>query len=64
MNSRNDPPAKVVAKPDLRPDEPDSRTPTQRLLDRITDLPRADSGWADEHDQTKRADIEAQNDKP
>jgi prevent-host-death family protein len=54
----------VVAKLIPHRDEPDRRTPTQRLLDRVTSLPRTDTGWADEHADAKKADIEAQRDDP
>jgi prevent-host-death family protein len=54
----------VVAKLVPHRDEPDTRTPTRRLLDRIAGLTRTDSGWADEHAETKRAEIEAQDDDP
>ncbi len=54
----------VVAKLIPHREEPDSRTPTQRLLDRVTALPRTDTGWPDEHTATKRAEIEAQRDDP
>jgi prevent-host-death family protein len=54
----------VVAKLIPHRDEPDSRTPTQRLLDRVATLPRTDTGWVDEHADTKRAEIEAQRDDP
>ncbi len=43
-------------------DEPDTSTPTDRLLDRLVDLVRADTGWADEHADAKRAEIDAQAD--
>lgn len=52
----------VVAKLISHRDEPDTRTPTRRLLDRIEGLARTDTGWADEHAETKRAEIEAQDD--
>jgi prevent-host-death family protein len=54
----------VVAKLVPHRDEPDTRTPTRRLLDRLAGLTRTDSGWADEHAETKRAEIEAQDDDP
>jgi len=54
----------VVAKLVPHRDEPDTRTPTQRLLDRVTGLTRTDTGWVDEHAETKRAAIEAQDDDP
>lgn len=44
--------------------ESDTRTPTRRLLDRIADFDRTDTGWADEHAGAKRAEIEAQSDHP
>ena len=54
----------VVAKLVPHRDEPDTRTPTRRLLDRVAGLTRTDSGWADEHAETKRAEIEVQDDHP
>ncbi|MEO1058705.1 MAG: type II toxin-antitoxin system prevent-host-death family antitoxin [Actinomycetota bacterium] len=54
----------VVAKLVPHRDEPDSRTPTRRLLDRISLLPHIDTGWADEHADAKQAGIEAQRDDP
>jgi prevent-host-death family protein len=54
----------VVAKLVPHRDEPDTRTPTRRLLDRVASLTRTDSGGADEHAETKRAEIEAPNDNP
>lgn len=54
----------VVAKLTPHRNEPDSRTPTQRLLDRVAALPRTNTGWVDEHADTKRAEIEAQRDDP
>ena len=53
----------VVAKLVPHRDKPDA-TPTRRLLDRIAGLARTDSGWADEHAETKRTEIEAQDDDP
>jgi prevent-host-death family protein len=44
--------------------EPDERTPTMRLLDRIAGLNRLDTGWADEHARGKQAEIEVQDDDP
>lgn len=54
----------VVAKLVPHRGEPDTRTPTRRLLDRVADLTHSDTGWADEHTETKRAEIEAQDDDP
>jgi len=54
----------VVAKLIPHREEPDSRTPTQRLVDRVAALPGTDTGWADEHADTKSAEIEAQRDDP
>jgi prevent-host-death family protein len=54
----------VVAKLVPHRDEPDARTPTRRLLDRVAGLTRTDSRWADEHAETKRAEIEAQDHDP
>lgn len=54
----------VVAKLVPHRNEPDSRTPTRRLLDRISSLPHTDTGWAIEHADTKQAEIEAQSDDP
>ena len=42
--------------------EPDTRTPTRRLLDRLAGLTVTETGWADEHAAAKRAEIEAQGD--
>jgi prevent-host-death family protein len=50
----------VVAKLVPHRTEPDTRTPTRRLLDRVASLARTDTGWADEHAVAKRAEIEAQ----
>src|SRR6056297_31423 len=50
----------VVAKLIPHRDEPDSRTPTRRLIDRLASLPHVDTGWADEHADAKQAEIEAQ----
>jgi prevent-host-death family protein len=52
----------VVAKLVPHRGEPDTRTPTRRLLDRVAGLAHTDTGWADEHAETKRAEIEAQDD--
>ena len=54
----------VVAKLIPHREEPDDRTPTRRLLDRVAALPRTDTGWADEHAGTKTAEIAAQRDDP
>jgi prevent-host-death family protein len=54
----------VVAKLVPHRDEPDTRTPTRRLLDRIAGLTHNDSGWAAEHAETKRVEIELQDDDP
>ena len=54
----------VVAKLVPHRGEPDTRTPTRRLLDRIAGLTHADTGWADELAETKRAEIEVQDDNP
>jgi len=54
----------VVAKLIPHRDEPDSRTPTRRLLDRVAALHRTDTGWADELADAKRAEIEARRDDP
>ena len=54
----------VVAKLVPHRAEPDTRSPTRRLLDRVASLPRTDTGWADEHAEAKRAEIEAQGDDP
>lgn len=54
----------IVAKLVPHHNEPDSRTPTLRLLDRIASLPHTDTGWADEHADAKKAEIEAQRDHP
>lgn len=54
----------VVAKLVPHRGEPDMRTPTRRLLDRVADLTHSDTGWVDEHAETKRAEIEAQDDDP
>jgi prevent-host-death family protein len=54
----------VVAKLIPHRDSPDTRTPTRRLLDRVAGLTRTDSGWAQEHAETKRAEIETQDDDP
>lgn len=54
----------VVAKLVPYRDELDTRTPIQRLLDRVADLTHTDTGWADEHAETKRAELEAQDDDP
>lgn len=54
----------VVAKLVPHRDEPDTRTPTRRLLDRVAGLTHTDTGWADEQAETKRAEIEAQDDDP
>jgi prevent-host-death family protein len=54
----------VVAKLVPHRNEPDSRTPTRRLLDRVASLPHVDTGWADEHADAKKAEIEAQRDDP
>ena len=54
----------VVAKLVPHRSEPDARTPTRRLIDRVTGLTRTDTDWADEHAETKRAEIEALDDDP
>lgn len=54
----------VVAKLVPHRADSDARTPTRRLLDRVAELSQADSGWADEHDRAKRAEIESQVDDP
>jgi prevent-host-death family protein len=54
----------VVAKLIPHRDEPDSRTPTRRLLDRIVTLAGTDTGWADEQADAKKAEIQAQRDDP
>ncbi|MGK2887138.1 MAG: type II toxin-antitoxin system Phd/YefM family antitoxin [Rhodococcus sp. (in: high G+C Gram-positive bacteria)] len=54
----------VVAKLVPYRDEPDTRTPTRRLLDRVAGLTHTDTGWADEHTETKRDEIETQDDDP
>ena len=54
----------VVAKLIPHRAEPDTRTPTRRLLDRVAGLARTDTGWSDEHAAAKRAEIEAQGDEP
>jgi prevent-host-death family protein len=54
----------VVAKLVPHRAESDTRTPTRRLLDRITELAGTDTGWADEHARAKTAEIEAQDDDP
>lgn len=54
----------VVAKLVPHRAEADTRTPTGRLLDRLAGLVRADTGWADEHADAKRAEIDAQADDP
>jgi prevent-host-death family protein len=54
----------VVAKLVPHRDEPDTSTPTRRLLDRVAGLTRTDSGWAEDHAATKQAEIEAQDDDP
>ena len=54
----------VVAKLVPYRDEPDTRTPTRRLLDRVAGLTHTDTGWADEHAETKRDEIETQDDDP
>jgi prevent-host-death family protein len=52
----------VVAKLVPHRAEPDTRSPTRRLLDRLASLTHADTGWADEHAEVKSAEIEAQGD--
>jgi prevent-host-death family protein len=52
----------VVAKLVPHRAEPDTRTPTRRLLDRVAGLTGRETGWADEHAAAKRAEIEAQGD--
>jgi hypothetical protein len=64
MTAGDIPLAGVVAQPVTHRDESDSRTPTRRLLDHLADLPRIDTGWADQHAEMKRAEIEAQSDEP
>lgn len=54
----------VVAKLVPYRSEPDTRTPTRRLLDRLAELGPTDTGWADEYAQVKMAEIEAQADDP
>ena len=54
----------VVAKLVPHRADPDTRTPTRRLLDRIAELARTDTGWTDEHAEIKRSEIEAQDDEP
>ncbi|MGK2887824.1 MAG: type II toxin-antitoxin system Phd/YefM family antitoxin [Rhodococcus sp. (in: high G+C Gram-positive bacteria)] len=58
-NTRN---GELVAKLVPHRGEPDTRTPTRRLLDRVADLTHVDTGWADELAETKRDEIEAQDD--
>jgi prevent-host-death family protein len=52
----------VVAKLVPHRAEPDTRTPTRRLLDRVASLAHTETGWADEHAEAKRAEIEGQDD--
>jgi prevent-host-death family protein len=52
----------VVAKLVPHRADPDTRTPTGRLLDRLAGLIREETGWADEHAGDKRAEIDAQVD--
>jgi prevent-host-death family protein len=54
----------VVAKLVPHRSEPDTHTPTRRLLDRVAGLARTDTGWSDEHAAAKRAEIEVQGDDP
>ena len=54
----------VVAKLVPHRAEGDTRTPTRRLLDRVAQLSHAHSGWADELERAKRAEIESQVDDP
>ncbi len=54
----------VVAKLVPHRDEPDTRTPTRRLLDRVAGLTHTDTRWTDEHIETKQAEVEAQDDDP
>lgn len=42
--------------------EEDTRTPTQRLLDRIAAADDVDTAWADEYAEMKKVDIGAQSD--
>lgn len=49
----------VVAKLIPHQIEPDTRSPTRRLIDRIAGLTRTNTDWADEHAETKRAEVEA-----
>lgn len=52
----------VVAKLVPHRVDPDTRTATRRLLDRVAGLARTDTSWADEQAGAKRAEIEAQGD--
>ncbi len=52
----------VVAKLVPHHIDPDERTPTRRLLDRIAGLERLDTRWVDDYAQTKGADIAVQGD--
>lgn len=52
----------VVAKLTPYRIEPDDRTPTRRLLDRVAGLTHRHSGWADEYANEKRDEIAAQDD--
>lgn len=44
--------------------EPEGRTPTRRLLDRIANLQRSNTGWSDDHEEAKRFETGAQDDDP
>lgn len=52
----------VIARLTPHRDEPDTRSPVRRLLDRIDGHDPIDTGWAHEYEQAKQAELAAQRD--
>jgi hypothetical protein len=63
MPQADDELAEEVAEPLSHHVEPDERTPTRRLLDRIAAIEQIDTSWGDTYFEEKQAEISAQGDE-